>query len=105
LSTDETLLIAVVDAMPDIDRPEASRRRAAFRDSWERYAVLREQPENLWRSCLGKETLERVSTGLGLVNAEALEARIAHLWASGEVSRPREAVTLESYIDAIDVLQ
>lgn len=64
------------------------------------YGNVREA-ENLWKLCLGKQTLGIVYNKFGMNSVESLQNNITKIWASGEAPVPSELVDLRSYIDSI----
>jgi predicted ATPase len=64
----------------------------------EEYRGLREKPD-LWKWCMGKQSLGIVAKTLGFSGADFLEKNMVQLWQSGEVETPSEVLALRKYIE------
>lgn len=82
----------------------ASQRRAALAAAIRSYREAREERERLWREVEGKEVLANVADALGFKGPEALEGHAFRIWREGEVERPPEAESLNTYIDGLVAL-
>jgi len=101
-----TILDQAVEEMPDLDDTQQAQRRNALRTSCTAYQALRDNPDQLWRKCLGKEVLtnSHLAQALDLTSGEAIEDRVTQLWKEEAVPRPPDARKLRDYIDSISVL-
>jgi hypothetical protein len=68
--------------------------------SLDEYRNIRET-ENLWKLCMGKQTLGIIYKEFGMGSVESLQNNITKIWASGEACEPDELVALRDYINLI----
>jgi hypothetical protein len=61
------------------------------------YAQLRES-EDLWRFCIGKQTLRMVFRPLEFHSTSALERSVLRLWSDEQVTRPKELMELLQHL-------
>jgi len=80
------------------------RRKVALKATAERYRLIRDDRDQLWKLCFGKEVLNGIAPALGLKSGEAIEKRVSKLWESADFSRPVESEATKTYIDSIEVL-
>lgn len=57
---------------------------------------------DLWRQCMGKQTLRIVYQNFGMGSVESLQNNITRIWENGEVNVPDELVALREYINSIE---
>ncbi|MEW8658036.1 MAG: AAA family ATPase [Candidatus Thiodiazotropha endolucinida] len=69
--------------------------------SVEVYRAVRETNE-LWKKCLGKQTLGVIFQDFGISSVESLQNNIARIWGNGEANLPDELVALRDYINSIE---
>jgi len=69
-------------------------------DSINEYRNVRET-ENLWKLCMGKQTLRIVYQEFGMSSVDSLQNNITMIWENGEVNAPDELVALRDYINAL----
>ena len=58
--------------------------------------------ENLWKLCMGKQTLRIVYQEFGMSSVESLQNNIARIWENGEAIVPDELAALREYINSIE---
>lgn len=58
--------------------------------------------DDLWKICMGKETLRLMPAKLGLRSTEVLENNVLEIWKNNESMPPQELVDLQSYINSIN---
>lgn len=84
-----------------LEDPTLRRRwRAAINSAVIEYRELRSSSE-LWSRCLGKETLPRVATAVGLSGATSLEHHVVQIWAEGAAPVPAELDALRAYVASL----
>jgi len=74
--------------------------RINLTESIEAYSNMRDT-DNLWKECMGKQTLAVIYQDFGMSSVESLQNNITRIWASGEANVPDELVALRKYINSI----
>ncbi|MEQ8289703.1 MAG: AAA family ATPase [Gammaproteobacteria bacterium] len=58
--------------------------------------------ENLWKFCMGKQTLCIIYQNFGLGSVESLQNNVTRIWTNGEAKLPDELTALREYINSIE---
>lgn len=95
---------AIAAGFEEVSDLERARRRVALESSLRAYGELRNEVDDLWRQCFGKEALEVVARRIGYSGSVVHETRAAVLWREGAVARPEPVNALRQYMDEIPVL-
>ncbi len=97
----EQAIQASIDEIAALDDQARTALLADLLRCAEDYRSLRAQPEELWKQCLGKETLHHAGPLLGFQTGEDLEDRVAELWRTSAIERPLETEVLRQYADRL----
>jgi Protein of unknown function (DUF4435) len=103
-SDPERALDGVIQEGRRLDEQTRAQYRVALVGSAEAYQRLRQQDDELWKHCFGKETLSRVANALRLEGRCALEDEILQMWRTETVQRPPQVKALRQYLDEIPTL-
>lgn len=96
----EEFIISVSDAS-GLEGPDLNTFKQDLRVSLEIYRDVRET-EELWKECMGKQTLAALYQELGMSSVETLQNTITRIWANNEANLPDELVALREYINSIE---
>lgn len=76
-------------------------RRAALAAAIRSYREARDDRERLWKEVEGKEVLVAVADLFGFKGSETLEGHAFRIWRNGQVERPPESESLNTYIEGL----
>lgn len=76
--------------------------RAALARALANYRELRDG-DRLWAECLGKQSLGRVASALGLASVESLTRQVVKLWDDGITEPPTAVRALRGYVASLAV--
>jgi hypothetical protein len=96
----DAFLEAVLQSQP-LDEADTARRHRHLVEAASAYEAARENIDELWRVCSGKEAIRNVARDLGFRGLAALEARAFAAWDAGEVPRPDFVPAARRYIDEL----
>lgn len=78
-----------------------SQRRAAIAGAIREYREARDDRNRLWKEVEGKEVLGTIADRFGFKGPETLEGHAYRIWRNGQVERPPEAASLNTYIEGL----
>lgn len=91
---------SLVAAHGDLGAGAADGWRSGLLDSIRAYAGLRES-DNLWRDCLGKQTLSRLARALGFSGSTVLERQVLQVWSDDDAPVPAALAELRGYVASL----